>query len=382
MTRNQARAYVRKHYSKLPNRILSRKSGVPISTLEKWASQMGLRKGVTSSKYSPEQVKEDIASLSLKESKRETDKKYKFLIKENDRLRKERDAVKQIATVETYSIKATNPKESESTAVVLASDWHVEERVDPKTINHLNKFNLDIATERAEMFFRNTVRMLDIYGKESKINKLVLALLGDFISGSIHDELMEGNALRPIEALMFAQNLVASGIDYVLGNTKHEILVPCHSGNHGRSTKKQRHATEAGNSFEYYMYHTLANHFRDEPRVKFLISEGYLSYLEIYKTTVRFHHGHNVKYQGGIGGIFIPAFKAISQWNKAHWADLDCFGHFHQFKNGGNFISNGSIIGYNSYAESIKADYERPTQAFFLVNSQYGVEAVTKLRLD
>jgi hypothetical protein len=80
----------------------------------------------------------------------------------------------------------------------------------------------------------------------------------------------------------------------------------------------------------------------ERARVEFRISEGYHSFLDIYgNLKIRLHHGHAINYQGGIGGIFIPAFKSISQWDKANRADLDVFGHFHQSKDGGKFICNG-----------------------------------------
>jgi hypothetical protein len=381
MTSKEINAFIRKHYKKMTDAEIATKLSLTAMAVEHRRLRMSLRREKTY--LSPKEgVDADIKTLQEKTKRSEDAKKYKTLLEEMERLRIERDAVKQIADVNPHRIEKIKTNRSEATAVVLASDWHCEETVNPKTINQLNSFSLNIATARAEMFFRNTARLMEIFEEHTHIDKLVLALLGDFISGSIHDELMEGNALRPIDAMLFAQNLVASGIEYLIANTDKQILIPCHSGNHGRATHKQRHATEAGNSFEYYMYHTLANHFRNEPRVKFLISEGYISYLEVYNTTLRFHHGHNIKYQGGVGGIFIPAFKAINQWNKAHWADIDCFGHFHQMKNGGNFISNGCLIGYNAYAQSIKADFERPTQAFFLINPNYGVEMVTKIRLE
>lgn len=36
-----------------------------------------------------------------------------------------------------------------------------------------------------------------------------------------------------------------------------------------------------------------------------------------------------------------------------------------------DFVSNGSLIGYNAYATAIKADFERAAQAFFLVNKKF-----------
>jgi hypothetical protein len=106
-----------------------------------------------------------------------------------------------------------------------------------------------------------------------------LALLGDFISGNIHDELMETCRLLPAFAIMRAQDVLASGIQFLLDNTDCHFTIPCTPGNHSRITKKQRHATEQGNSLETYMYHNLARHFQGNKRVTFLIADGYHLYL-------------------------------------------------------------------------------------------------------
>ena len=137
----------------------------------------------------------------------------------------------------------------------------------------------------------------------------------------------------------------------------------CHSGNHARTTKKQRIATEAGNSLEHYMYYVMRDRYKENSRVKFQIATGYHSYVTFFdKYVVRFHHGHQINYQGGVGGITIPVNKAIAQWNKARLANLDVFGHFHTKFDGGNFFCNGSLIGYSAYAVSIKASFEKPSQ--------------------
>jgi hypothetical protein len=82
--------------------------------------------------------------------------------------------------------------------------------------------------------------------------------------------------------------------------------------------------------------------------------------------------GARIRYGGGVGGLTIPANKAITQWNRLKHADFDCFGHFHQAFDGGTFISNGSMIGYNAYAISIKAAYEEPVQMLFGIHSKLG----------
>jgi len=108
--------------------------------------------------------------------------------------------------------------------------------------------------------------------------------------------------------------------------------------------------------------------YKDNPRVVFKISESYLSYLEIFDFTICFQHGHAVRFGGGVGGLSIPLNKAIAQWEKLKHADLYCLGHWHQFLDTGQAIVNGSIIGYNAFALFIKAGFEKPRQAFFLID--------------
>jgi hypothetical protein len=261
---------------------------------------------------------------------------------------------------------------SEATPILVASDWHTEETVTFAQTSGLNQFTPEICQSRVTKFFTSSLRLINLLAQDVSISTVVLGLLGDFITNDLHEEAAETNDLHPIHAIINAQNLIASGIEFLLANSKYEFIIPCKVGNHSRTTKKVRFATETGHSLEYLMYVHLAAYFRNEPRVRFQISEGYHHYIDIYDRPYRFHHGHSIQYGGGIGGIFIPAFKAISQWDKGRQADLDIFGHFHQMKDGGKFVSNGSLIGYNAFALSIKADYEPPRQTLILIDKKRG----------
>jgi hypothetical protein len=264
---------------------------------------------------------------------------------------------------------------SESAAVIVWSDFHIEERVYPEQVSNKNEYTMKIADERFLKLLHGCLAWLKIAGRDTAIKTIVLALLGDFITGSIHDDLAEGNQLAPAEAIHKAYSLIVSGIKFLLENTAKDVsfIIPCHSGNHGRMTKEQRIATEAGNSLEYFMYLMLQDYFQTEKRIGFIVQPGYHSYIRFFEGVyeARFHHGHQINYQGGVGGITIPVNKAIAQWNKARPVNLDVFGHFHTKFDGGNFICNGSMIGYNAYAVSIKASFEEPCQQFFLVNREY-----------
>lgn len=298
-------------------------------------------------------------------------KKYGEALKTIDQLEQDLKAVNVLSAIDTFEIKPRKGSStSEATPVIVASDWHIEERVKPETVSGLNAFDLDIARSRVTRFFQSALRLIQLLNQDVTIETCVLALLGDFITNDIHEELKDLTTLQPINALALAQEHIVSGIEFLLEHSPYHFIIPCHSGNHARTTKTTHFSAENGHSLEYLMYLHLAAHFRHEKRIQFLIPEGYHSYLKVYDQTVRFHHGHAIKFAGGIGGIFIPTYKAIAQWNKARPADFDVFGHFHQHKDGGNFISNGSLIGYNGFALSIKADFEPPRQTLFLIDKK------------
>ena len=309
-------------------------------------------------------------------------KKVKYLIDKIKKVEKERDALLQVGGVKTYSIKQKGESEkSPACSITLCSDWHYEEPIKSSQVNGLNRFDTTIAKERIEKLFKVISQLIKVHQKEYQIDTHILALLGDFISGSIHDDLKEANHIQPTQAIWEVQNLIASGIEFLLETTDVNLVIPCSSGNHGRMTEKQRTATEFGNSLEILMYRQLEKYFSNNKRVKFIINDSYQTYIVVFNWSCRFHHGHSLRYSGGIGGIFIPAYKAISQWNKSRKADFDFFGHFHQLKDGGNFICNGSLIGYNAYAIKIKADYEEPKQAFIIIDKERGMDVVRKITL-
>lgn len=278
--------------------------------------------------------------------------------------------------VETFRIAPSAGRAGEATAFLIASDWHVEERVDPAMVNGLNAYDLDESRRRAVRFFQHGLRLVRMCARDVAIPTVVLALLGDFFTNSIHEDCAENNLLPPIDAAILAEEYLASGLEMLLRETKAQgtrFVVPCHSGNHGRTTKERRIATEPGNSLERFLYAHLARRFATEPRVSFAISRGYHSYLDVYGATIRVHHGHEIRYHGGVGGITIPVNKAIAAWQTLRPAHLDVFGHFHQqLLDAGAFVSNGSLIGHSPFAIAIKARFERPRQAFFLWDKRRG----------
>ena len=268
-------------------------------------------------------------------------------------------------------------------AVAPATDWHVEEQVFEKAVNGKNKFDLTIAEARIKRFYSGIVEEIEHQNHRKKVSELWHPLLGDLITGHIHEELMETNTLSPVEACVFVQEMICSGIDFLLKETGLPIFIPTCCGNHGRTTAKKRIKTSHKNSFEWLLYMTMARYYKNNSKVTWIIGEGYHNVCEINGRMVRFHHGDGLRYNGGIGGITIPVNKSIAQWQKVQSVDFDVFGHWHQYLyHYPTWICCPCLIGYTEFAVEIKAEFQHPAQTFFIIDKGLGISMSTPIYLE
>lgn len=280
----------------------------------------------------------------------------------------------QAADRSKYKIPTYSDAGGQAIPVIVLSDLHMEEVVRPEQVPGANnEFNLEIGVKRLQKVFQHGQYMVDTVRHMAEIDTLCLPILGDVISGMIHPDLAETNELSPVQATLHAMEHLNSGIEYLLSNGDYKkIIIPCCHGNHGRTTEKMRSQTSAETSYEWMMYQMMKKTWKNEKRLEWHIADGYHQYVKLFDTTIRCHHGDAISYGGGVGGITIPVRKAIANWNTIQRADLDLFGHHHTMMDGGDFISNGSLIGYGPYALKIKARFERPRQAFCLIDKKMG----------
>ena len=270
-------------------------------------------------------------------------------------------------------------KNSQATAIILLSDLHVEEGVDPKKVNWLNEYNLEIADRSLKEVFQRALKLLEHERHLANIKSAVLWIGGDQISGFIHPELMEGNSLSPLSACRWVKERLLSGIKFLLDNAGlDELKIITSYGNHGRSTEKRRIATGAANSFEYDMYLSMRESIQHK-NLSWQIGDGYLNYIHVHDYLCRFHHGDAMKYHGAIGGITTTVEKAIRAWDQQMKADYSFSGHFHQFMAAPHWVSNGSLIGYSPFGIEIKCEFEEPCQAFCVIDKDRGMTVVKKI---
>lgn len=252
-------------------------------------------------------------------------------------------------------------------AIVHWSDWHVAERVYRTKTNGKNAFNPDVCRARVKKLTENTLKLIELSRLHVRIEEMVLVLGGDFITGYLHEELAQTNCMGITEECYFAQELLERSVGTVLASAKmKKVRVVCHRGNHGRSSRRIQFKNDYETSFESLIYWNLRDRLTMDG-VEWMIPQSDIAYTALVKgVELRTIHGHQIKYQGGIGGISIPLTKWIVRQNQTRPAIATMLGHFHTFNPAASYSIRGSLKGWDEYAQSCGFTFEEPSQLFEL----------------
>ncbi len=318
----------------------------------------------------------------LKRKVRDLEERNKELL---DQIASVEDRLEIVKEAMEHRVDPITPRERwsglrEGTPVFLLSDLHLEEEVKPESVGYVNQFNLAIARSRMTRLFEGIRWFTETQRQTFAIKDVCVWLGGDMFTNYLHDDNIESNQLAPPAAFAFAKQLITDGLRYILEDKSIErLVVPCNDGNHGRMTKELRSASRTDMSLETLMYGMMASEFADDPRVQFEIAQGDHLYTTIHNKIIRWTHGAEVRGGMGIGGITVPLYRAMSRWETVRHADLTVGGHFHTRLSFRDIEMNGSLIGYNAYAQRIGARFEEPAQSAFMIDSKRGKALCTPL---
>lgn len=275
-------------------------------------------------------------------------------------------------------------KEHEAVPTLFLSDTHFDEVVNPEEVNFVNAYDRDIATARLNNFFKNGIKL--IYRSGATVPGVVLALGGDLVSGNIHDELAQSNECGIMATIEYWTQQLAAGIK-LLNQQFGKVYIPCVTGNHGRNTHKPRNKGRAEDNFDWLIYKMLAWHFADVDDVTFNIPLNTDARWQVYGVRYQMTHGDQFRGGNGIGGINVPILRGDARKRNREQAtntpyDILIMGHFHQLKDLGKVIINGSTKGLDEYAMAQNFDFERPQQAFWLTDPKYGKTIFAPIIVD
>lgn len=329
-------------------------------------------------------VNDDLVKYQVKSSQSDLQRQYKDL---QGRYLALNESFEDLVQIDQFNIKALEvPRtkedlEGQAVPIIQWSDWHVGKRIDASVMNGLNEYNPEIAKSRALALFDNTLKMIDLHKKQNKITQGIVHLGGDVIEGYLREHSLRENWMTPIEEVTFGAELEITGLEALASSGMFKTLfVLMNRGNHSRLTKKMDSDDHRMN-YETLVHHMVTKHFRNSKVLKFYMPESDIGYFDIMGKRIRFFHGHQIQYNGGLGGVTIPLRKATMNWDMSEHADYNMMGHFHQsYKPLANVMMNGSLCGYDPYARSVvKAQYQPPLQSMELLVDGRGFRMFTSI---
>jgi len=269
---------------------------------------------------------------------------------------------------------------------LFASDWHWAEVVDPRQINGVNEYNLEIAHRRARKMIERTIHLLRNCMVGAQYPGIVFALGGDMVSGDIHEELQATNEMEIMPTVSDLVGVLRWCI-LALADEFGRVFVPCVSGNHGRNTKKIRAKGRNHTSFDWLTYTWLESLFANDPRVTFYVPSGPDAYWRVYGTRYMLTHGDEFRGGDGMIGALGPIVRGDHR-KRSRSGQIDqgydvlLVGHFHQLIQLQRLIVNGSLKGYDEYAWRCGFGYERARQALWITHPEHGITFSMPVNVD
>lgn len=325
---------------------LSRQTGVPRSTLTDSAHALGVRLAVRRP-AAPEIKPAEPVDEVLKRENRQLKAQVKKLAEgEHDAERVVRRLEKAVAELGPQfgpiDFKPTRAG-SDRTAqdlVLLFSDTHASEVVSLEETRGINEYDWDVMLRRMARISEGVLSHAQHY--TFKIRRFHVHLLGDMLSGDIHDELAITNDRPTAEAVVqfaydtavWLRDLVEKMIDAeVLIQAEPAVVLAGVPGNHPRASKKPQ-AKQAHNNADWLYYKLLQALLEWDPLFAFDFPRGSYNVQWIcdrYRALLM--HGDGIRTtMPGVpwGGVIRRITTLEQQFSKARQPlDYVELGHFH-----------------------------------------------------
>ena len=202
----------------------------------------------------------------------------------------------------------------------------IGDRVEEAQMVGLNEYNIDIFNKRLYGWANQLLELVELRRNFAPIDDLVVPMLGDMISGDIHEELARTNIDNCLGQMIRGANLVAQALMFLAGNFQ-TIHVPCVVGNHGRMTRKPP-MKDKYMDWDYMLYQWVAAFCREQSNITFDIPRGFVNSFQAGNKTVLIMHGDSVP-GAGVGTSIL---RIVSNFrNVLHYGfDSVMMGHFHR----------------------------------------------------
>ena len=272
---------------------------------------------------------------------------------------------------------------SDNIPVLLVSDFHYGETINPKEVPDGNCYSTNVAKARWDRLINNTILKTRTKGKSCK--GIVVCFLGDDISGDIHDELKETNDKTPIDACMDVAALKVKMLK-AFEQEYGKVWAISVMGNHGRTTKKPQSKGISEHNYDSLITAMVQKQLEDNRNISFYTPKSGEAYFELCGCNFLATHGDRIGSRGGQGFIGCSATIARGQHKtRQSYAQIGkpidwlLIGHFHTPILLEHTIANGTTVGYSQYARDLRLEPSLPSQTLFYVDETYGVTDLSRI---
>ena len=272
------------------------------------------------------------------------------------------------------------------------SDTHWAEKISLEETSGINEYGLVIGQQRIRRIIEKTISICFEHTVNPKYDGIVVNVLGDMVSGDIHEDLSLTNEVPIMPAVLDLFGVLIWAFT-TLADRFGRVFVPWVPGNHGRNTTRLLFKGRHYRNFDWLLGCLLERHFQADKRLQFYISpDGTDAYFTVAGFRFLSTHGDQLGVKGGDGiiGVLGPMARGtikIANQVRKMGQDFDylSIGHFHTAGRppGISLITNGSVCGWGEWARlGIRATPEPPKQNLFFVHPDYGVTNLWEVFAD
>ncbi len=301
-------------------------------------------------------------------------------------------AVASRATPARWSFARKPPRTGPGLPFLLLSDLHMNETIRASAVLGANAFSPDIAKARLREVVTTAVDLAKNHMVHPEYEAgIVVPVAGDLLDvlqGWLHQGERQSGPPVGVEAAEEVATELQSAFG-LLADAFGRVYSPWVTGNHGRILSgRMPFQDRNAKNLDAAVFYILEGRLRADKRLKLELAPGPRLVFTVYEGTPAQHryllmHGDEASGMPRIGdaeaGFVNTVARGVKRLRSLHMQlglpfDTALVGHFHQYGvPPGGIIMNGSLPGFNEYANGRAFSYDEPRQAFWFHHPKYGI---------
>ena len=191
--------------------------------------------------------------------------------------------------------------DSVQSMIAPLTDTHIGDNVELEEMMGLNEYNIDIFNKRLYGWANQVITLAELRRNSAEVGELIVPMLGDMISGDIHEELARTNNDHCMGQMIRGANLISQALMFIAPHFD-EVRVPCVVGNHGRMTRKPPMKNKYMD-WDYMLYQWVSVFCQNQKNIEFHIPKTFMTTINVCNRNILLAHGDFIN--GGGSGTSI-----------------------------------------------------------------------------